>query len=68
MRKKAGPGFTKGSLGKMMPRGKGTEKRTLCLAFADPYWGLPLGVLPGITPGVIAFLAYDCGKEGFQVS
>lgn len=51
-----------GRIGKMMPRGedlwngfKASVRGTLL--------GFPLGLLPGVTPGVIGFLSYDMEKR-----
>jgi putative tricarboxylic transport membrane protein len=51
-----------GKLGKWMPRGK-ELKKGLWASIRGAFLGMPLGVLPGITPGVIAFLAYDVEKK-----
>jgi len=51
-----------GKLGKMMPRGKELVKG-LWASVRGTIWGIPLGVLPGLSPGVVAFLAYDIEKK-----
>ena len=51
-----------GTLGKMMPRGKELAKG-LWASLRGTILGFPLGLLPGITPGVISFLAYDVEKK-----
>ncbi len=51
-----------GKLGKMMPRGKELVKG-LWASVRGTILGIPLGVLPGMSPGVVAFLAYDIEKK-----
>jgi putative tricarboxylic transport membrane protein len=51
-----------GKIGKMMPRGKELYKGLMAAA-RGTLLGFPLGVLPGVTPGVIGFLAYDFEKK-----
>ena len=51
-----------GKLGRMMPRGK-ELKKGLWACVRGTLFGWPLGVLPGITPGSVSFLAYDFEKK-----
>jgi putative tricarboxylic transport membrane protein len=51
-----------GTLGKMMPRGKELAKG-LWASLRGTALGIPLGVLPGLSPAVVAFLAYDVEKR-----
>jgi putative tricarboxylic transport membrane protein len=51
-----------GKIGKMMPRGK-ELKKGLWACVRGSLLGLPLGLLPGITPGAVGFLAYDFEKK-----
>ena len=58
-------GITKiytGKLGKMMPRGKELKKGLLA-SLRGTILGIPLGALPGMIPGVTAYLAYDLEKK-----
>jgi len=61
----AGAGKSKiyeGKLGKMMPRGKELRKGLLA-SFRATALGFPLGLLPGLSPVVSSFLAYDMEKK-----
>ena len=51
-----------GKIGKMMPRGK-ELKKGLWASLRGTLVGFPLGLLPGMSPGVVAFLAYDFEKK-----
>jgi putative tricarboxylic transport membrane protein len=51
-----------GKLGKMMPRGKELKKGLLASLRATGL-GFPLGLLPGLSPIVSSFLAYDMEKK-----
>jgi putative tricarboxylic transport membrane protein len=51
-----------GKLGKMMPRGKELRKGLLASLRATGL-GFPLGLLPGLSPVVSSFLAYDMEKK-----
>lgn len=51
-----------GKIGKMMPRGKELWIG-LKASVRGTLLGFPLGLLPGVTPGVIGFLAYDLEKK-----
>jgi putative tricarboxylic transport membrane protein len=51
-----------GKLGKMMPRGKELKKGLLASLRATVL-GFPLGLLPGLSPVVSSFLAYDVEKK-----
>jgi putative tricarboxylic transport membrane protein len=51
-----------GKLGKMMPRGKKLEKGLLA-SLRGTGLGFPLGLLPGLSPIVSSFLAYDMEKK-----
>jgi putative tricarboxylic transport membrane protein len=51
-----------GKVGRMMPRGK-ELKKGLWACVRGTLFGWPLGLLPGITPGSISFLAYDFEKK-----
>jgi len=51
-----------GKLGKMMPRGK-ELKKGLWASLRATVLGFPLGLLPGLSPVVSSFLAYDVEKK-----
>jgi len=51
-----------GAIGKMMPRGKELRKG-LMAALRGTALGFPLGMLPGMTPPVASFMAYDLEKK-----
>ncbi len=51
-----------GKLGKMMPRGK-ELKKGLWSSLRATGLGFPLGLLPGLSPVVSSFLAYDLEKK-----
>jgi len=51
-----------GKIGNMMPRGK-ELKKGLWASVRGTILGFPLGLLPGITPGVVSFFAYDLEKK-----
>jgi putative tricarboxylic transport membrane protein len=51
-----------GKIGKMMPRGE-ELKKGLKASARGTLLGFPLGLLPGMTPGVVSFLAYDFEKR-----
>jgi putative tricarboxylic transport membrane protein len=51
-----------GKLGKMMPRGKKLKKGLLA-SLRGTGLGFPLGLLPGLSPIVSSFLAYDMEKK-----
>lgn len=51
-----------GKLGKMMPQGKELKKGLLASLRATGL-GFPLGLLPGLSPIVSSFLAYDMEKK-----
>jgi putative tricarboxylic transport membrane protein len=51
-----------GKLGKMMPRGK-ELKKGLWSSLRATGLGFPLGLLPGLSPIVSSFLAYDMEKK-----
>ncbi|MBI4189334.1 MAG: tripartite tricarboxylate transporter permease [Betaproteobacteria bacterium] len=51
-----------GTLGKMMPRGN-ELKKGLGACIRGTALGLPLGMLPGMTPPVASFMAYDLEKR-----
>ncbi len=58
-------GMTKiyeGKLGKMMPRGKELRKG-IWACLRGTALGFPLGMLPGMTPPVASFMAYDLEKK-----
>jgi putative tricarboxylic transport membrane protein len=51
-----------GTLGKMVPRGE-ELKKGLWASIRGTALGLPLGVLPGFSPAVSSFIAYDVEKR-----
>jgi putative tricarboxylic transport membrane protein len=51
-----------GKIGKMMPRGKELKKGLLA-CIRGSMVGIPMGLIPGVSPGVTAFLAYDLEKK-----
>lgn len=51
-----------GKLGRMMPRGD-ELKRSLMACLRGTALGFPLGLLPGMTPPVASFMAYDLEKR-----
>jgi putative tricarboxylic transport membrane protein len=51
-----------GKLGKMMPRGKELKKGLLA-SLRGTALGFPLGLLPGLSPIISSFLAYDLEKK-----
>ena len=51
-----------GKLKGMMPRGRELQ-RGLKACFRGTMIGFPLGILPGMTPGLTSFLAYDFEKK-----
>jgi putative tricarboxylic transport membrane protein len=51
-----------GKLGKMMPRGR-ELRRGIWASVRGTLLGFPLGVLPGMVPALVSFLAYDLEKR-----
>jgi putative tricarboxylic transport membrane protein len=51
-----------GKLGKMMPRGRELA-RGIWASVRGTLLGFPLGVLPGMVPALVSFLAYDLEKR-----
>jgi len=51
-----------GKLGRMMPRGQELAK-SLKAALRGTFIGFPLGMLPGMTPPVASFMAYDVERR-----
>ncbi|MCL4768068.1 MAG: tripartite tricarboxylate transporter permease [Hyphomicrobiaceae bacterium] len=51
-----------GTIGKMRPRGAELVKG-LKAVVRGTLFGFPLGLLPGMTPGVVSFLSYDLEKR-----